>query len=67
MRRDLLIGVLAMLGIGLLAEFFVGNPPRYRRSYAGQEFTVAAPDLKHTSEQGPRRSARAERDKIDNQ
>jgi len=53
MRRDLLLGVLAMLGIGLLAEFFVGNPPRYRRSYAGQELTVTAPDLKHASEQSP--------------
>lgn len=53
MSRDLLVGVLAMLGIGLLAEFFVGNPPRYRRSYVGQELTVAAPDLKQASEQSP--------------
>ena len=47
-----MLGVLAMLGIGLLAEFFVGNPPRSRRFYAGQELTVT-PDLKHVSEQSP--------------
>ena len=52
MRRDILLGVLALLAGGLLVWFFVGNPPHRARLQASQDLAGDA-DLKRVSKGSP--------------
>ena len=52
MKRDILLGVLALLAGGLLVWSLIGNPPRATRFQASQELAGDA-YLKRVSKESP--------------